>query len=283
MADDILFFKMIKLYRLYAKMDLSWFLRDTRFCITVILADLVSNFTAVTGIFLLAWSFDGISGMSKYEVLFMLGYITLIKGAIVIFFANCNTGHISRRIGRGQLDHMMIQPLPMPVQLLTEGFVPVSGNSNFISGIIIIVTAVMKLGIDIKWWWILSVIGNVFFTVSIIIFLSYLFSSLAFYAPVEAEEISSYVMDSLERLNIFPLSGMPKYFKIILITVFPAGLIGWFPTMSLLGKPPLNLPVIFPALVAGILFILAVIFFRKGLMHYVKIGSNRYSSLGHRS
>lgn len=283
MADKrISFFKYIRLYALYAQMDLAWFLRDTKFCLMAICADFISNIAAVTGIFLLAWRFDGVGGMDKFEVLFMLGYVTVITGIYQTFFSNCNTGHISRRIGRGQFEHMLIQPLPIPVQLLTEGFIPISGSSNIISGCIIISIALRSLGIVPEWWWIVSFILNVVITISMILSLSYLFSTAAFYAPAQAEEISSYVMESTGNLSTYPLSGMSLAVQIPLITLFPAGLLGWFPSLALLGKPPLGLPFFYPMMVALLLFILAVKLFRKGLNHYVKTGTNRYSAVGHR-
>lgn len=276
------YFKFIRLFVLYAKMDLAWFLRDTKTCLMAIGADFISNIAAVTGIFLLAWRFDGVGGMDKFEVLFMLGYVTVITGAYQTFFANCNTGHISRRIGRGQFEHMFIQPLPIPVQLATEGFIPVSGSSNFISGCVIIVVALRKLGIAPEWWWILLFILNVAVTMSIILSLSYLFSSAAFYAPAQAEEISSYVTDSTGNLSTYPLSGMSLAVQIPLITVFPAGLLGWFPSLALLGRPPLGLPVFYPFIVALLFFIVAVKLFKKGLNYYAKAGTSRYSAVGHR-
>lgn len=281
-GKHINFIRFIKLYGLYAKMDLAWFLRDTKFCLMAICADFISNIAAVTGVFMLAWRFNGVGGMNKYEVLFMLGYVTVITGVFQTFFSGCNTGHISRRIGRGQIEHMLIQPLPLPVQLLTEGFIPISGSSNLFSGGLIISIALSNLGITPVWWWILSLIANVIVTISIILALSYMFSSAAFYAPVQAEEIASYVIDSTGSLSVYPLSGMPLSIQIPLVTIFPAGLLGWFPSLALLGKPPLNLPFFYPVVVASILFMLTAILFRKGLNHYVKSGTNRYSAVGHR-
>jgi ABC-2 type transport system permease protein len=105
---------------------------------------------------------------------------------------------------------------------------------------------------------------------------------MAFYAPVAAEEISSYVIDSTSYISSFPLSGMPNYLQISLTTLIPAGLMAWFPSLILLGKPPLNIPVYYPLVFAIILSVIATILFKKGLNYYVKKGSNRYSTAGHR-
>lgn len=282
MDSKVGFKRWFQLYGFYAKMDLAWFLRDTKFCLLAILADFLSNIAAVTGVFLLAWRFDGVGGMNKYEVLFMLGYVTIITGLYQLFFANFNTGHISRRIGRGQIEHMMIQPIPLPVQLLVEGFIPVSGSSNFVSGIVIMFFALSKLGFIITVWWIGALALNLVVSMVILLSLSYLFSTIAFYAPVQAEEISSYVLDSTGELSVYPLSGMGLGIQIPLITVFPAGLLGWFPTLALLKKTPLNLSPWYPSVVALVFFVITVKMFKRGLNHYVKTGTNRYSAVGHR-
>lgn len=283
MADNRITFKrLMSLYMIYAKMDLSYLLRDTKYAILGILADLVANLCAVGSVFLLAWQFDGVGGMSRYEVLFMLGYTTIVSGLFTVLCAGENVGHFSRRIGRGQIDHMMIQPLPIAVQLMAEGFLPFTGSGNIWSGAAILAAAVRLAGISLPWWWILSLVLNLTATMTIILSQSYLFSTAAFYAPVSAEEISTTVTDLQGSLCQYPLSGMPLKLQVSLLVIFPAGLLGWFPTLALLGKPPLSLPVLFPAGAAVVLFFITRFVFRKGWMHYVKTGSNRYMSQGFR-
>lgn len=274
--------RFLELYKLYAKMDLSWLLRDRLFAILTICCDIISNISSITGIYLLAWRFGGIGGMNRYEVLLMLAYTTLVTGIYQTFFSSCNTGHISRRIGRGQLEHMFIQPLPMPVQLLAEGFIPFTGSSNILTGSVIMCIALSKLNVQVTWWWILSLVGNLLITVVIIVASSYLASSVTFVYPVQAEEISTFVVDTIGSLSEFPLSGMPKVVQFPLLTVIPAGLLGWFPTLALLGKPPLGLPTYYPLAITLILSVAAAYLFRKGLNYYVKKGINRYLSYGHR-
>jgi len=263
-------------------MDLAWLFRDAKTALLAILADGISNLSAVTGIFLLAWRFDGIGGMDKYEVLFMLAYTTIITGLYTTFCAGCNVGHISRVIGRGQLEHLFIQPLPIPIQLFTLGFCPISGSANIFIGATIMGIAAYNLSLTLTWWWILSLIGNLIVTIAIILGQSYLASSLAFYAPVQAEEISSLVIDDFSYVGTFPLSGMPKHIQISLITIIPTGLLAWFPTLVLFGKSPFGLPRWYPLLFAIILWIIALYFFKKGLSHYLTKGINRYYSIGHR-
>lgn len=274
--------QLLRLYALYAKMDFAWLTRDRVFALVAIISDVVSNIASVSAVFLLAIKFGGIGGMSGDEVLLMLAYTTMVTGIFYLFFAANNTGHISRRIGRGQLEHMLIQPLPLPVQLLTEGFIPFTGSGNFITGAALLAVALYRLSIVPTWQWLLSLAGNLFISTVIIIASSYAVSSAAFRAPVQAEEISSYLIDAHGSISEFPLSGMPRRLQTVLVTAIPAGLLGWFPTLSLLGKPPLGLPGFFPVIIALALSVTATLVFKKGLKYYAAKGISRYLPYGHR-
>jgi ABC-2 type transport system permease protein len=282
MADNRLSLRRIlELYSVYARLDLAWFLKDTKICLMAITADFIGNIAAVTGIFLLAYRFDGVGGMDKFEVLFMLGYVTALTGIVQAFF-NFNVAHISRRIGRGQLEHMLIQPLPLSVQLLTEGFIPFSGSSNLLSGLIVMVIAVKSLAFTVTLVWFLHLVLQLLVSTVIILALNYLFSSLAFYAPSQAEEISTYVRNSSHNLSTYPLSGMSMAVQLPLLSVFPAGLLGWFPSLALLAETPLGLPTLYPVMVAFFLVIITGRVFSTGYRHYLTSGSPRYSPIGHR-
>lgn len=281
MADKVTFTRMLKLLAISAKMDLVWLLRDTKFALLGVFGDVVNNLATVSGIYLIAARFSGIGGMSAGEVLFMLAYSTLTTG-IFIMFGSGNNIHISRIIGRGQLEHMFIQPLPLYIQLSAGGFAPFTGSSNFIVGVILMAVSIRNIGLHITLKWVLCLIIYLSATMVTIVARSYLVSSLAFYAPVAAEEISTTAIEGTWLLSTFPLSGMPAYVQIPLLTVLPEGLMAWFPSLSLLGKPPLDFPVYYPLAFALFISIAAGYFFRKGLNYYVQKGSNRYVPYGFR-
>lgn len=270
----------LKLLSIYAKMDLASLLRDTKFMLIAILSDICANISSISGIFLLAWKFGGIGGMDKFEILFMLAYGNIVSGTISVFDRG-NASFPSRIIGRGQWEHMFIMPLPYSVQMLA-GFFPFTCSSNLISGIVLMCVAVANINISLPWWWIFVLTGNMFVSLVIIVGLSYLVSSLAFYAPVQCEEISSAVRYSVQYTSTFPLSGMPTYMKLPLLTIFPAGLTAWLPTLIILGKAPAAASV-YPIIFAVLLSLTAAYFFRKGFRYYVKKGINRYTPGGHRN
>ena len=273
--------RIIKLLAISAKVDMVWLLRDTKYATLGILGDMVNNVAAVSGVFLIAVRFGGIGGMSTDEVLFMMAYSTLVTGIFILFGAGNNI-HISRIIGRGQLEHLFIQPLQLGVQLLTNGFAPFTGGGNFIVGVVLMVIAVSRLGLNLSLVWILTLIAYLITTMAIIIARAYLVSSVTFYAPVAAEEITYTAIDETWLLSTFPLSGMPRFIQIPLLTILPEGLMAWFPSLVLLGKMQMDLLAYYPMLFAVLIALTASYFFKKGLRHYVTKGSNRYVPYGFR-
>ena len=278
--NKITFKRYIGLLAIYAKMDLGSLLRDTKFMMIALVSDICADISVISGIFLLAWRFGGIGGLDKYEILFMLAYGGIVNGVIEIF-DNRNVSFPSRIIGRGQWEHMFIMPLPYSVQMMA-GFFPFTCSGRFISGVILMCAAVANLSVTLPWWWLIILVVNILISMIIILGLSYLVSSLAFYAPVQCEEISTTVRYSVEYTATFPLSGMPIYMKIPLLTIFPAGLVAWLPTLIILGKAPLLFNV-YPLVFAALLSLTAAYFFRKGFEYYVKKGINRYHAGGHRN
>ncbi len=53
-----------QLLAIYARMDFASLTRDAKFMTLVIIADIMSNLSSISGVFLLAWKFGGIGGMT---------------------------------------------------------------------------------------------------------------------------------------------------------------------------------------------------------------------------
>ncbi|GHU73329.1 ABC transporter permease [Clostridia bacterium] len=273
--------RIIGLLGMSARMDLAWLLRDTKFALVGITGDFIFNISTLSSIYLIALRFGGIGGMSTDEVLFMLGFSTLTTGLFILFGAS-NNFYISRIIGRGQLDHLWMQPLPLWMQLFTSGFIPFTGGGNFLAGIGVIVYSTRRLGLAVTPQWLVMLAAYALCSVAIVVARSYLVSTAAFYAPVAAEEIATTAINGTWMLSTFPLSGVPRWLQWSLITILPEGLMAWFPSLALLGKPPMGLTAVYPFAYALIITLASYFVFQKGMRHYVRTGSNRYVPFGFR-
>lgn len=273
---------LLRLLGTYGKMDLMWFLRDTKYCILQIVTHIVTAGAAIAGVFVLASRFGGIGGLTQDQLLFMLGYTMLGDGVFSLFFVGYNAGQISRTIGRGQLDHCMIQPVPLWMQLVTGGFSPVSGSSILICGIGLTIYAIGRLELAVTFGWFLLLILSVLASVIVFLACVYLVSCVAFWAPVAAEESASLVHEMFGSLKRYPLGGIGLHWQAVFCSVLPVGVTGWFPSLWLLGESHApGLPV-WTFMMASAFGLMAALVFSKGMKHYATDGSPRYSSFGHR-
>jgi viologen exporter family transport system permease protein len=274
--------RLFRLWRLYATMDLLFVARGPRVALTFYFSDLVRGAAAATATFLLAQRFDGIGAWTRPQVLFLLGYALLVRLLIDTFF-NYNLAHVSRRIGRGQLDHMLIQPQPLWMALITEGFAPVTGTGMLLPSAILLGAASQQLNLTPTPGWWLLLITYLLASIVVVQAFEYAWASIAFWAPRAAEEINSHTWDLLQALIPFPLDGLSGWALASLLTLVPAGLVAWYPSRALLGLAPIAWPDAAVAPLAAVLFAaFATWIFTRGLHHYGQTGSSRYLEYGHR-
>jgi len=270
-----------RLWLLYSRLDLFWVGRNWKTALGWYVADIVVGLGAVGGVFLLAERFDGIGTWSTDALVFMLGYALLSRGALDLVFG-WNVATISRRIGRGQLDHMLIQPRPLWLIALTEGFSPITGSGTVLIGAGLMIHAGSQLALEPGALWGLALLLNLAASVAIALAFNYAIGSVAFFAPRSAEEINSRTTDLLRELRGFPLDGLSSGLQTTLLTAVPAGFVAWLPARALLDHA--TLPILLYATPAAALGFgtIALLVFKLGLTHYGHTGSRRYLDLGHR-
>jgi ABC-2 type transport system permease protein len=273
--------RLLRVWALYGRMDLLYFLRGAHTAIPWYVSEIVVALAAVTATFLLAERFDGLGTWTKPQVFFLLGYALLVRGLIETFFSY-NIAFISRRIGRGQLDHMFVQPLPLWMTLLVEGFAPFGATSSLVPGLGLLVWSAsqLHLAVSAAWWGLLVV--HLIASMAVVLAFAFAWGSLAFWAPRAAEELNSSTYQLSHQLAPFPLDGLSGIALASLVTVVPVGLVAWYPSRILLGFDaapwtPARLPA-----AALVFVVVATWIFRRGLRKYGRTGSTRYSDFGHR-
>jgi len=116
----------------------------------------------------------------------------------------------------------------------------------------------------------------------VVVAFSFLWGSLAFWAPRAAEEISSSAVDLMVQLKAFPLDGLGPVPLAGLMTMLPVGFVAWYPCRYLLGLDRSPWAAAATPLAALIISALAGWIFTRGMKHYGRTGSQRYRDFGHR-
>ncbi len=282
-AERLSLKRLLKLYALYARIDFQWYMRDALFCVIGVFGDFLSQLTGLMGVFILSARYNGAGGLSRDEMLLMLGMGMCVSGLSELFFGGNNVSNVSRRIGRGQVDHMLIQPVPIPMQLLAEGIMPISGGGVMACGVAVTAYAVAHLALAVDARVLALLIGMPVCSVAIMMGLTYLVSCIAFYSPVQGEESSTIAIDAITTLGRYPLGAVGPAARVVLSSIVPVGLFSWYPACVILGRPPHPLGALLPVIVAIAVSAVAALAFKRGLAHYILRGCNRYRRMGFRS
>jgi ABC-2 type transport system permease protein len=273
--------QLFRLWRIYAWLDFMWVTRSFRYFIVYYVADALINVATISAMLLLAERFGGIGAWSKWQIVFMLGYGLLTTSLLDTFFGY-NVRFISRRLGRGQFDHTLIQPQPVWMALLTDGFNPFGTSSSVVAGLAMLVWSAghISLKVSPEWWALFAL--NVLSSGAIMLAVNFVWGSLAFWAPRATEEITTSIVRMFDQLKAFPLEGLGGLLLGAMLTAMPVGLVAWYPSRFLLGldaTPAGGFVTAIAALAAGVL---AALIFTKGMRHYERTGSQRYRAMGHR-
>lgn len=282
MVDNIKTY--FRLMKINAKMDFLWLVREPRYFLLYLVCETLAATAMATGIMLIAGQFADSLGASIYELLFMQGFALMVDGVFNLFFINNNIDRISRIIGRGQLDHFMIQPVPIITQLLTGGFAPASGSGVLVVGVIVTVISAVKLNLTFTVNVVIKIAVCLILSMILMVSIIYIVSTSAFYSPVASEEIADSVVDFM-AIKAYPLNVFPKSIQMILATIMPVGLTAWYPSMYILNvtsEETIKFSAGMLPCVTAVFVMLAVITFRKGMIYYATNGSPRYSGFGHR-
>ena len=273
--------RLLRLYALYARLDLIFVTRDMKLFLLWMVTDAVMGIAMITSIWLLSIRFTGIGIWSHAQIVFLLGYSAVV-GALIDVGFNYNVSHISRRLGRGQFDHSLIQPQPIWMGLLTEGFAPFSASLMLLPGVAMMAWAGRQLSLSLHPLWLLKLLFSLLCSATVMLAFQFIWGSLAFWAPRSAEEISSSTARLMNELKPYPLDGLSGLMAGGLLTVLPVGFVAWYPCRLLLGLENAPAKQLLTPLAALLLTLFATFVFQQGRKHYARVGSQRYSELGHR-
>lgn len=271
-----------RLWGVYAYLDFLFIMKDARRFVILFVSDAALGVAFITGTMLLAERFDGIGPWSKLEVAFMLGYGQTLAGLLTGFLFGYNLTHISRRVGRGQLDHSLVQPHSLLTTFITEGFMPFSGVGMFLPGVILLVWAISSLQLPPDPSWIALLVAQLIASGAIVMSFHFIWGTLAFWAPRGAEEVTSETHHLMDALRPFPLDGVGAASQGALLSFLPVGFLAWYPSRALLGIDAWPYALALTPAAALVFVLAATLTFRMGLAHYAQTGSSRYSDFGHR-
>lgn len=219
--------------------------------------------------------FDQIGGWTLGEVAFIWGITEFSFGLMDMIFSGFDYDTFGPMVRKGQFDQLLLRPVNITLQVLGSRFV-LRRLGKISEGLIIFLYGLSL--VDINWTFIkigyipILVVSQVLFFGSLFIF---------------GATTTFWTMERLEILNVFTYGGsevmsypmhiFPRALRIIFTYVIPAIFLSYYPTIFILDKPdPLNAPAIvsfIAPIVAAVLLLLALRFWRFGIQNYQSTGS----------
>src|SRR5262249_19988217 len=158
----------------------------------------------------------------------------LVRAIVDIFF-NYNVAFISRRVGRGQLDHLLLQPQALWMALLTDGFSPFTGSGMLVPSAVLLGWSVHEVPIALSASWFGLLTAKLLASVLTLLAVVYAWARLEVWAPGYAEEMNASTCALCTQLGVFPVDGVGALLLSALLSIVPDRLIAWRPARVLVG------------------------------------------------
>jgi ABC-2 type transport system permease protein len=216
--------------------------------------------------------FQGLAGWSLGEVAFLYGLRLLGHGLYGVLFNGLQ--RVSNSVRRGELDRVLVRPLPALPQLLVDRL-HVSGIGDLLGGVVLFAAANALVGV--AWsppalaYLLFAVVGGCLIEAA----LRLAIAALAF-RFLEIGSLSFLVDQLISSFGNYPMRIYGAAAQLMLTFVLPVAFVAYFPATVLLGRTG-ELSV-HPALAYGaplvgaVLYVLAHRFWRGELRHYQSAG-----------
>ncbi len=211
---------------------------------------------------------NAIAGWSKPEV-YLMTVFWIMQDELWVTFFGSNLPYISDIIVEGDMDLMIIKPISTLFlisfqKLLTRGFY------RFLTQILILAWLLHRFAFSITPLRALTGASLLLVAVWVNYSISLVLNTLSFWFA-RIENINA-VHAYLTSLGKYPVSVWPKAVRVLLLSAIPMAFCAYIPVATLVGRWPWY-GVLYAYILAGLLFFLAVQFWRFALKRYSSASS----------
>lgn len=228
---------------------------------------IIQSFSNLWLLSVLASKFHAINGWTIEQLLFMYGLSQVSHGAALTFFIQ--TWSLEEYIVHGTLDRMIVRPIYITVQFLTD-HINFIGLFNLLTGIIVFVYA----GCRVHFACTASNLIQLFFIIVAGMLIEgsvyWIIGSLSFWFK-RTNELTKIYTQVTEKIAMYPLTIFPGMVRVLFFTIIPYAYIAYLPTVSYFQSSGESFQVnntCIIVLVAGVLIALAYGIFHRGLRRY---------------
>lgn len=212
---------------------------------------------------------SNINGWDWYHLMFFYAISITSKAIADIFLSGAWA--LPNKIRKGELDILLIRPLPVLIQL-----VPIitssQGLGNFFGGLLLMCISSVKIISTISIGYCLMLIVILLSGSIIHAAVNFVGACISFWTKGLLSNTFTMFIRSFCEFNKFPLDIYPAPLQLVLTYIIPFGFVGYYPGMVLLDKASFYTVFLTP-MVAIIISIVTFVVWKLGLSKYDGVGS----------
>jgi ABC-2 type transport system permease protein len=264
--------------RLYVRLVASRIRSQMQYRVSFLLdtaGSFMGNFMDLAALLVMFTQARSLGGWSLGEIAFLYGLSSVSFALHELFQGGFDNDVFASYVQHGQFDQMLIRPLPVPFQMLTEYFMlrrlgrMTQGVLAFVLGIVLAHlhwTPAKLLYLPVV------IAGGALFFLAI----SIAGCTLCFWTVQSTEVVNIFTYGGTTMLQ-YPLTIYQEWIQKFFVYVLPMAFINYFPTLYFLDKPdPFHLPLFVSFLapvVCSVVFLLSLRVWAFGVAHYTSTGS----------
>lgn len=257
---------------LYPRIMKQNFKALTGFRSDFIIVMLSSAFTQLLGIMFL-WvvyqRIPEINGWSFWEIAFVYAMVYFTEGFTSFFFEGCWS--IGLLVNKGELDRMLIRPMPLVFQILTSQ-IGINGASNIVIGSIILVQSLQHVNIH---WTLLKILMTLLLLLSSVAIraaINFISNSSAFWTHYPSNAVG-FMVHSISDFAKYPITIYSFALQAFITIIVPYAFLSFFPAAYLFDKGFLGYIGLLSPVAAVYCCIMALFIFNRGLKLYESAGN----------
>ncbi|GIP33819.1 ABC transporter permease [Paenibacillus sp. J2TS4] len=214
--------------------------------------------------------FGHIKGWSLYEVGYL--YSVLILSRSIYRSLASDVHHIERYLVNGELDQLLIRPIPILLALMTQNFTILLGE--FLQGSIILIICIQ--GLMASGQMTLTAIPLTIVIIvsgAVVLFTIGLVSATSGFWITRVRDLQNITEDATHTAARYPLLLYPKWLQLLLVSILPVGLVNYVPALYILRGQFGPWLLILTTSLAALFLWLGLRLWRVGLSKYQSTGS----------
>ena len=227
------------------------------------IANLMGSLFGLSLFYRTGYTFDG---WNWQEATIVLGLFTLLQGFSATFLVP-NLNSIVKQVEQGTLDFVLLKPISSQFWLSTKTISP-WGFPDLLFGTILIVYAGNKLGLT--WYDYLASLIPLCFGVIILYSLWFILGATSIWF-VKVYNVTEVLRGFLEA-GRYPMVAYPAIYRFFFTFVVPVAFLTTIPAQAMLDRSELIWS-IGAAILAGLLFMFSILFWRFALRFYTSASS----------